>query len=109
MRQLLALALLAALLPCPALAQQPQAKANAEPKLPDNISVETDVEYAKAGDVSLRAGRIQAEGGKRHSAALRRVDSRRRLAGRQQVERLAACSPRCWPAETTSASAWAIG
>jgi acetyl esterase/lipase len=44
--------LVLALFACaPAAAQEPKAKA---PPLPDNISVQTDVEYAKAGDYSLK-------------------------------------------------------
>jgi acetyl esterase/lipase len=55
MRHLAALALIVLLL-SPALAQQPptKAKAQAAPALPDNVIAETDVEYAKAGDVSLQ-------------------------------------------------------
>jgi acetyl esterase/lipase len=48
--------LLVTLLLSPAFAQQPPAKAQskAATQLPDNVTVETDVEYAKAGDVSLK-------------------------------------------------------
>jgi acetyl esterase/lipase len=50
--------LLAALLCCPTFAQQPKAKAQAKGQLPaallEKIDIETDVEYAKAGDVSLK-------------------------------------------------------
>jgi acetyl esterase/lipase len=46
--------LLSALLFSPALAQEPQAKAKAQAQLPDNIVVQRDLEYAKAGDVSLK-------------------------------------------------------
>ena len=55
MRHLASLALVVLLL-SPALAQQPPAKAKAQaaPALPDNVIAETDVEYAKAGDVSLK-------------------------------------------------------
>jgi len=37
-----------------AFAQQPQAKDKAEQPLPDNVVAERDIEYAKAGDVSLK-------------------------------------------------------
>jgi acetyl esterase/lipase len=50
MRHFLAVLLVAALV-SPALAQRPGAKAAA---LADKIAVETDIEYAKAGDISLK-------------------------------------------------------
>ena len=57
MRHALSL-LLATLLISPALAQEPKAKAQNQPAgnptLLEKINVETDVEYAKAGDVSLK-------------------------------------------------------
>jgi acetyl esterase/lipase len=59
MRQVFAL-VLAALCFAPVLAQRPQATANAKAKtkaaaaLPDNVVAQRDIEYAKAGDVSLK-------------------------------------------------------
>ncbi len=53
MRRCLSLCLAFALI-APAAAQQPPAKAKANPQLPVNVAVEQDVEYAKAGDVSLK-------------------------------------------------------
>jgi acetyl esterase/lipase len=55
MRQLLAVALVALII-SPALAQQPKAKAQgkANTALLEKVTVDTDVEYAKAGDVSLK-------------------------------------------------------
>lgn len=50
MRQVLALSLVVLLL-TPALAQE---KAKAPPALPDSVAAERDVEYAKAGEVSLK-------------------------------------------------------
>lgn len=45
----------AVLFALPVAAQQPQASGKAEPlPLPDGIAVEKDIEYAKAGDVSLK-------------------------------------------------------
>ncbi len=53
--RLLASAFIALLLATPALAQQPNSKAKAEPlPLPDDVTVENDIEYARAGNVSLK-------------------------------------------------------
>src|SRR6476660_1309950 len=52
MRQSLAVAL-SFLLLSPAIGQQPPAKAKTA-ALPDNVAAQTDLEYAKAGDVSLK-------------------------------------------------------
>jgi acetyl esterase/lipase len=46
--------LLLTALACPAAAQQPKAKAQTEPPLPENVAVQRDLEYAKAGDYSLK-------------------------------------------------------
>jgi acetyl esterase/lipase len=53
MRQTIAF-LLASLLLTPSIAQEPAAKAKAAAKLPDSVVAQTDVEYANAGDVSLK-------------------------------------------------------
>jgi len=54
---------IAIVLAVPAAAQQPKAKAKAAPlPLPENIVVEKDVEYAKAGDVSLKLDLYRPKG-----------------------------------------------
>src|SRR5438132_10078402 len=55
MRRLLSLPLLV-LLVSPALAKEPPAKAKAKTAytLPDSVAAERDIQYAKAGDVSLQ-------------------------------------------------------
>ena len=54
----------------PGIAQEQQAKAQVAPALPENVAVERDVEYAKAGDISLQLDLYRP---KEHSAKARPV------------------------------------
>jgi len=56
----------------------------ARPRAPQGVKVEKDIAYVPDGDAAAAAGPVPARGGQRQAAAARRVDSRRRMVGREQ-------------------------